>query len=106
MIRQVLLSAAIMALGACSPTSVALVGVDAATQLATGRSIQGNVIHAVTGKDCAPANWIVGRPFCQEEKQVAESKPQPTYCYRTLGQVSCHSEPDPWMSPEQRLYRE
>ena len=97
---------AVLALGACSPTSVALVGMDAATQLATGRSIQGNVMHAVTGKDCAPANWIVGRPLCQEEKQVAEAPPVPVYCYRTLGQVACHSQPDPWMSPERRLYRE
>lgn len=107
MTRPLLTLTTALVLGACSPTGVALVGVDAATQLATGRSIQGNVLHAVTGKDCAPANWIVGKPLCQEEKQVAEAPPPgPVYCYRTLGQVACHSEPDPWMSPEQRLYRE
>jgi hypothetical protein len=101
-----LLLGAAVVLGGCSSTSLALFGVDAATQLATGRSIQGNVIHAVTGKDCAPVNWIVGRPICQEEKQVAEASQPPAYCYRTLGQVACHSERDPWMSPERRLFKE
>jgi len=94
------------ALQACSGSGIALMGADAASQVASGRTLAGNLIHAMTGKDCVPLNIFAGRPMCRdEEEQTAATKPAPVYCYRTLGQVDCHSEPDPMMSPTTRLYR-
>jgi hypothetical protein len=90
-------------LSGCSNSGLALMGVDAASYIASGRSISGNLIYAMTGKDCAPLNLLAGRPPCHEEPAKAEEPP--VYCYRTLGQVDCHSEPDPMMSPTTRLYR-
>lgn len=79
-------------------------GADAVTQVASGRSITGNVIHAVTGKDCAPLNVLTGKPVCREDDTESQDE-APVYCYRTLGQVDCHPEPDPMKSPQTRLYR-
>ena len=89
----------------CSGSSIAVMGADAMTQLASGRSITGNVIHAFTGKDCVPMNILSGKPMCPEENTAAAKDEAPVYCYRTLGQVDCHAEPDPMMSPTTRLYR-
>jgi hypothetical protein len=87
-------------------------GADAVTQVASGRSISGNVIHALTGKDCVPLNILAGKPMCPDPEETAAKEPEETaakeeavYCYRTLGQVDCHAEPDPMMSPTTRLYR-
>lgn len=84
-----------------------MMGADAVTQVASGRSIAGNVIHALTGKDCVPLNALAGKPICPDEKEdaAAAKEDAPVYCYRTLGQVDCHAEPDPMMSPTTRLYR-
>jgi hypothetical protein len=110
MTRLTLAAAAILAglgLQACSGSGLALMGADAASQVASGRTLTGNLIHAFTGKDCVPLNALAGRPMCQDDaQQTAEAKDAaPVYCYRTLGQVDCHSEPDPMMSPRSRLYR-
>jgi hypothetical protein len=103
----VLLVAALgQAVAGCSGSSLAVMGADAMTQVASGRSISGNVIHAFTGKDCVPMNLLTGKPMCPEEDAAAAKKEEaPVYCYRTLGQVDCHVEPDPMMSPNTRLYR-
>ncbi len=84
-----------------------MMGADAVTQAASGRSITGNVIYAMTGKDCMPFNVLAGKPMCPDEEAAAAAakEPAPVYCYRTLGQVDCHAEPDPMMSPTTRLYR-
>jgi hypothetical protein len=92
-------------LAACSGSSLAVMGADAVTQVASGRSISGNVIHAFTGKDCVPMNLLAGKPVCPEEENAAKKDEAPVYCYRTLGQVDCHADPDPLMSPTTRLYR-
>ena len=94
------------AVAGCSGSSLAVMGADAMSQVASGRSISGNVIHAFTGKDCVPMNLLSGKPMCPEEETAATKKDEaPVYCYRTLGQVDCHVEPDPMMSPNTRLYR-
>ncbi len=96
-----------LGLSACTTSGIAMIGADAVTQAASGRSIAGNIIYAMTGKDCTPLNALTGKPICQdEEAAVASAKEEtPVYCYRTLGQVDCHAEPDPMMSPTTRLYR-
>jgi len=108
--KQLLAALLIAALGpavaGCSGSSLAVMGADAMTQVASGRSISGNVIHAFTGKDCVPMNLLTGKPMCPEEDATAAKKDEaPVYCYRTLGQVDCHIEPDPMMAPSTRLYR-
>jgi hypothetical protein len=94
-----------LAASGCSGSSLAIMGADAVTQVASGRSITGNVIHAFTGKDCVPMNVLAGKPMCPEEDSAAKKDEAPVYCYRTLGQVDCHAEPDPMKSATTRLYR-
>lgn len=39
-----------------------------------------------------------------EESHIAMPEPPKAYCYRSLGQVTCYTEPDPLMPPAMRLY--
>jgi hypothetical protein len=106
--RVILCGAALLAglgLSACTGSELAVFGADAASQVASGRTLTGNLLYAMTGKDCIPLNVLAGRPMCRDEQPAAEAETAPVYCYRTLGQVDCHSEPDPMMSPRTRLYR-
>jgi hypothetical protein len=107
MISAALLLSASLALPGCTASGIAMMGADAMTQAASGRSITGNVIYAMTGKDCMPLNALTGKPVCPDEEAAAAAAKEeaPVYCYRTLGQVDCHTEPDPMMSPTTRLYR-
>lgn len=41
-----------------------------------------------------------------EENQIAMPEPPKAYCYRSLGQVTCHTEPDLLMPPAMRLYQD
>ena len=109
MISSVLLVLGGLSLSGCTTSGLAMMGADAVTQAASGRSITGNVIYAMTGKDCMPFNVLTGKPICPDEEAAAtaakEQQQAQVYCYRTLGQVDCHTEPDPMMSPTTRLYR-
>jgi hypothetical protein len=105
MISRTFLLLAAPCLAGCTTSGLAMFGADAMTQAASGRSITGNVIYAMTGKDCMPFNVLTGKPMCREEEVAAAKEEPPVYCYRTLGQVDCHAKPDPMMSPTTRLYR-
>lgn len=113
--RQALAILALLALTACGMpvTTIAMLGADGLSYATTGKSLTGNVVTAVMGRDCEPFNIIHSKSVCVDDPKTAAAKAEalaaaaqaPVYCYRTLGQVACHAEPDPWMSPNQRLYR-
>ena len=92
-------------LSACTTSGLAMMGADVVTQAASGRSITGNILYAMTGKDCMPFNVLSGKPMCDDKEESAAPEEEPVYCYRTLGHVDCHAEPDPMKSPGTRLYR-
>lgn len=106
---------ALLSLTACGgpALTIALLGADGVSYAATGKSLTGNVVTSMMGRECEPFNLINSKAICSDERKgepgtaqtLASADTAPIYCYRTLGQVACHREPDPWMSPSQRLYR-
>jgi hypothetical protein len=114
--RQVLALLALFSLTACgggTALTLAMLGADGLSYATTGKSLTGNVVTAAMGRDCEPFNVLNSKSMCSDDRKgepgkaetLASADKPPVYCYRTLGQVACHSEPDPWMSPNQRLYR-
>ena len=71
MISAALFLSAGLALSGCTTSGLAMMGADAMTQAASGRSITGNVIYAMTGKDCMPLNVLTGKPMCPDEEAAA-----------------------------------
>lgn len=62
--------------------------------VATGKSASDHIVSMSTGKDCSSIR-------AKDEGQYCVSKNPPlqrpdVYCYRSLGQVSCYREADPY----------
>ncbi|MEQ8604569.1 MAG: hypothetical protein RIB45_14740 [Marivibrio sp.] len=53
------------------------------------------IAEAVTGQDCSYIRQLEDKgPLCRpERREVIE---RPLYCYRTLGQIECFEERDPY----------
>lgn len=113
--RRLILLLALLTLTACGgpALTIAMLGADGLSYATTGKSLTGNVVTKMMGRECEPFNVLNSKPMCAEDRKdqagnaqmLAAASPPSVYCYRTLGQVACHAEPDPWMSPNQRLYR-
>lgn len=95
---------AMVAAGCTGPVAIALTGASVASYAATGKSLSGHAVHSMTGRDCDTLNLLVAKPLCTPEQPTVEvADSEPVYCYHTLGQVTCHRVPDPWMSPLSRV---
>lgn len=98
-----------LTLTACTPLDLAYLGAEAASQIASGRSLSHNVTYAVTGHDCTPVRALLWGTACTElddapsDEKVAEHEKEVSsaanvYCYRSIGTVDCHEQPDPLRS--------
>lgn len=109
------LSAPLLALGlaACDPASQAmLVGASLVTFVHTDKTIGDHVATWAFDKDCSTLSLANGEGYCHdfasaEELAAAEAQAEAelaaTYCYRTLGAISCYRQPDPLASNAARV---
>lgn len=71
-----------------------------ASVMATDKTIPDHLVSYRSGKDCSTVRVEQGRTYCRED----EPNPQPVaYCYRTLGDVTCYSQPDPAHQPGDQI---
>lgn len=104
---RLFLSVPLLAVGlaACDPASQAmLAGASVVTFVHTDKTIGDHVATWAFDKDCSTLSLANGEGYCrefvtEEERAAAEAEAAAaraaTYCYRTLGTVSCYREPDP-----------
>lgn len=76
------------------PMTSGLLQAEVVSLVATGKTATDHIVSMGTGKDCSTIR-------AKDEGQYCVSKNPPiqrpdVYCYRTLGQVSCYREPDPY----------
>jgi len=98
-----------VALGACTGTAaIAMAGLSAASFAATKKLPTDHVASWITGEDCSALGLERTGQYCRTEAEVAAAEAaadpgaQPrVYCYRTIGEITCQSEPDP--TAESRL---
>lgn len=112
---RLFLSAPLLALGlaACDPASQAmLAGASLVTFVHSDKTIGDHVATWAFDKDCSTLALANGDGYCQEfatEEELAAAEAEAvaaqasTYCYRTLGAVSCYREPDPSASSAARV---
>lgn len=68
--------------------------------MATDKTLSDHIVSYQTGKDCSTVRVENGRTYCRED----EPNPIPTvHCYRTIGDVTCYSMPDPARMPDERI---
>ena len=98
-----------MALGACSGTAaIAMAGISATSFALTDKFPVDHVATWVSGEECSALQAERTGEYCRTEAEIAAAEraadplQQPrVYCYRTIGEITCQSEPDP--SAENRL---
>jgi hypothetical protein len=76
------------------PITSGILQAEVVSLVATGKTASDHIVSLSTGKDCSTIR-------AKDEGQYCVSKNPPiqrpdVYCYRTLGQVSCYREPDPY----------
>lgn len=69
--------------------------------VATGKTASDNVMSLATGKDCSTIRAKDEGRYCVAKNPPIE-RPD-VYCYRSLGQVSCYREPDPYQDGAQAI---
>ena len=72
--------------------------------LHSDRLLEDHVVSFLTKKDCSfPRVWRGEGNYCMSEEEIKEAnKPayslQKIYCYKTIAQVSCYTQPSPYPS--------
>jgi hypothetical protein len=114
-VRPLSLTAPLLALGlaGCDPASQAmLAGASLVTFVHTDKTVGDHVATWALDKDCSTLTLANGEGYCrdfpsQEALAAAEAEAEAartaTYCYRTLGTVSCYSQPDEMVSSAVRV---
>lgn len=92
-----------LALSACGGTvGLAVAGLTATTFASTEKLPADHVASWITGEDCSALEAERTGQYCRSEAEIAAAAlanspavAMPVYCYRTLGEVACQSEPQP-----------
>jgi len=98
LIKGAALIPALLAIAACTPENIALmVGTSAVSMIETDKTVPDHIMSQVMNKDCAASRLIKDGKMCLDDDgttTVAESAP--TYCYHTLGEITCYATPNPY----------
>lgn len=109
------LSGPLLALGlaACDPASSAmLAGASLVTFVHSDKTIGDHVATWAFDQDCSTLTLANGEGYCRDfvsEEDLAAAEAQAkaelaaTYCYRTLGAISCYRQPDELASSATRV---
>ncbi|MBT5414694.1 MAG: hypothetical protein HOH66_02625 [Rhodospirillaceae bacterium] len=87
-------AAALFALQGCVAGSVALTGAEMASNITSDKTLVDHAASLVTGMDCSSIHSANGYSYCNDSDE--ENAAAPTYCYRSLGAVTCYDRPDPY----------
>ncbi|MDA0702840.1 MAG: hypothetical protein O3A96_06315 [Proteobacteria bacterium] len=85
---------ALLALNACMAGSVAVTGAEMASNITTDKTLVDHATSFVTGMDCSSIHSANGYSYCNDIED--EEAATPSYCYRSLGAITCYDRPDPY----------
>ena len=83
-------------LGACTGLAV----VEGTSVIATDKGIGDHLVSIYSGKNCSTVRKEKGLTYCQEDELVPKAN---IHCYRTLGEVTCYTRPDPFDGRQQKV---
>lgn len=86
------LSAFLSSCAAAVPLVASIAVIEGGSIVATEKAVEDHIFSAYSGKDCSAVRVEKGETYCKEDE------PNPTagiHCYRTLGDITCYSQPDP-----------
>ena len=91
-------------LGGCSlmesPTSLATAGVSTVLLINTGKTLADHAVSYAIDEDCGIVNYEKTRHYCRDWPEATVRAEPELYCYKTLAQVECHAQPEPYGNKE------
>ena len=91
-------------LGGCSlmesPTSLATAGVSTVLLINTGKTLADHAVSYAINEDCGIVNYEKTRHYCRDWPEATVRAEPELYCYKTLAQVECHAQPEPYGNKE------
>jgi hypothetical protein len=74
-----------------------LVALNAISYLETDKGVGDHIMSKMMHKDCAADRIVKDGKMCRDDDTATLVAQQaPVYCYRTLGEITCYSTPDPY----------
>ncbi len=102
--RSILFGAVLMTLAACGASSFLVLSGSMANFIQTDKLPTDYVAEWASGKECRTLVAMKdGGPLCRKSFDGPRVYEKPVYCYRTLGQITCYDEPDPYRTSTQRV---
>ncbi len=94
MLRFLVLAFGLCFLSGCNSTigGPLLVG-EAGSLVMTQKSLSDHIFTMASGMDCSSAYTVNGGDYCRPHAQRVESVPVRLYCYHSLGQPNCFTQP-------------
>ena len=88
--------ALLLSLANCAGLAAPIVaaGMETASYVNTEKFALDHVLSIVSGKECSAGNVPDGESYCLDDPVQAAAPVH--YCYRTLGAITCYTEPDPY----------
>ncbi|MEQ8710366.1 MAG: hypothetical protein RIC36_15360 [Rhodospirillales bacterium] len=87
----------VLLLGGCAGLSLAgLAGTaEVASVVNTDKTLTDHVASSLTGRDCSTIKVKTRNQYCIDPNSIPPA-PEPVYCYRSLGDITCYREPNPY----------
>jgi hypothetical protein len=89
--------ACLFLLGACSSIPQ-FAGAEAASVVVTDKTFTDHIVSLGSGKNCSTLRTQADLTYCEEDEVAAKYV---SYCYRTLGNVTCYDRPNPFNGRQQ-----
>ena len=86
--------ASLFLLGACGQ----LAGAEGASVIVTDKTFTDHIVSLGSGKDCSTLRTLADLTYCVEDEVAPKYI---SYCYRTLGNVTCYDRPNPFNGRQQ-----
>lgn len=69
--------------------------VEGASVVSTQKTVEDHVVSWVSGNDCSTVRASRGEKYCKEPPKPVPVVQRTAYCYKTIANVTCYSEPVP-----------
>ena len=109
MVRAIVLIIMLFSLSGCFlTTGPGLFAASTAVFINTKKTLSDHAMSWMTGQDCSTLEYTKGKGYClpmegEEPPAAAANLAMGSHCYRTLGRVTCYTQPDDLASDYARL---
>ncbi len=86
--------------GCVFSTTAVVAGANIVSYVETEKLLTDHAVSLATGMDCSAERAVREYEFCRDPaEELAAAEQDQVFCYRSLADITCYSEPDPYRGP-------